>query len=179
LTTGRIILFVSAGTVIVLGGIGYWYYTSQIELLKNSIVLTPVRVQLGSYTTEKADLLLTLRISNESNLDAEILDFSGSVILNGIKLADITLNKDQFIDATTRKTNILPARGYSDIDLVVSFAPNKILGDAWTIIKQFANTKDIAIQLADGQARIKTGFIKTTIPIPYYTTLQQILTSPT
>lgn len=179
MTTGRIILFASAGAVIALGGIGYWYYTSQIELLKNSIVLSPVRIQLGSYTTDKAELLLTLRISSESNLDAEILDFSGSVVLNGIKIADIKLDTNQFIDATTRKTNILPARGYSDIDLVVSFAPNKILGDAWTIIKQFANSQDIAIQLADSQARIKTGFIKTTISIPYYTTLRQILSSPT
>lgn len=178
MTKGKAILITIAGSLAAGGGIGYWYYNKQLQILKESFKIKPIKIQLGRFSGDSAELLLALRIESQSNLDAEILDYSASIVIQGENIANISLDKNQFADASFAKTNILPAKGYSDIHLIVSFDPQKIVGQGWSIIKGFANSRDLLIELRNSKGTIKTGFIKMSVPIDYQTTLMEIL-SPT
>jgi LEA14-like dessication related protein len=71
---------------------------------------------------------------------------------------------------------IIPAMGYSDIAIKVAFSPLSIGQNAVDLILGSMATKDALIRL-NGYAKVKTAFIKTSVPVTYATTLKEYLKS--
>ncbi len=151
--------------VLVVGGGAYYYYTRQINMLEN-LEYKGTGLQIITMTEDLVVVTLRLRITSKSTLEAVITDLNLDFYLNDIKLANVVDDKKI----------VIPAKGYSDVDLKISFSPKEIRQDFVTLASYFIQTSDANIKL-NGYAKVKSAFITLRLPFEYETTLREFMAS--
>lgn len=158
-------LIIGLAVASIAGVAGYLYYSKQVKLLQNSLTYKLISFSIGTVTETAAQVFLTMRIFSSSTLDADIQELYTDVYLNGILVGNVQ-NLDKFI---------LPAKGYSDVNLTVTFSPRELLMDALKLVSSFLNAKDFFIKV-QGFIKIKmVGFINMSVPFTYDTSLHEIM----
>lgn len=113
---------------------------------------------------------------NEIAIDISILFTSQADLeakVNKIYL-DLFLENKNVGFLKEEKSFIIPAKGSHNITLFVSINPQLIFKNVTDIILGVSKNKDIKFKV-DGYADISSGFVSTTLPIKYETTLKEYL----
>lgn len=156
-------------TLLFIGGIGalgyalYKYFKIQTDLLKN-FEYKIVGIKIKKITKTELPFDLKIRFISKSSIDAKVSRIYLDVFVEGSNVGYVSENKEFLI----------PSNGSSDIDLAFSFNPQVILKNLSNIILSGLGKKDLAFGLK-GFANVKSGFISTTIPIDYQTTIKDYL----
>ncbi len=154
------------------------FYLQQIEKLQNEMTYQLVGFKLGKVSMDLVEIYLTLRLHSTSTLDAEIIDFFSDFLINGVKVAEIKLDKEKLsanMKTSGSKKNILPARGYSDIGIKIDLLPKQIKANVLGFIKSYITTKDLAVHLASGTVKVQMGWIRKEIKFDYATNLKELM----
>jgi len=155
------LLFISG--IGLLGIALYRYLKKQSEILKEF--------------TWKISAIKILKVSkNEVAMDVTFLFTSSADIEAKIEriYLDLYLQGKNVGYISEDKSFIIPAKGTSAIPLHISINPQAIFQDLVNMTLGIAKKRDIDFQLK-GFANIKSGFISTTLPIDYKTTLNEYL----
>jgi LEA14-like dessication related protein len=154
-------------SVLVLGGVGllggllYWYFKRQANLLQQYSV-DIVGVKFNTISTNNVNMVISVKLTNVADIEAKVNKMYMDVAIEG-KNAGYVINEKPFS---------IPAKGYNYIDLNIAFNPKLILTNILGITLGVAQNKDIKIDL-NGYANISSGFLSTTLPIKYSTTLKE------
>lgn len=173
---------------IILGGLGaaYYavrtYYLVQINKLENEMQYAVTAFRFGKVSLDLLEVFLTIRLNNKSNISAEILDFTSDVMINNIYVATVRLDKERLISKVRTnkpvagtKQNILPANGYSDIDIEIDIVPKQIKDNVLDLVKSYWSTKDLSIRLDNGYVQVKVGPFTKKIDFDYSTTVKELM----
>jgi LEA14-like dessication related protein len=152
------------GAVLAVAGSLYMYYKNQVNLLQQ-LSYTPVGVRFDSISLDKAVVMVQIRIDSNSRLEALIERLSLDIYLNGFKAGHVT----------ELKPLLIPAKGYSIVNLKVEFSPKELGQNIVSLAGDFYRQKDMRIGLK-GEAKVKSSFIRTTIPVDYTTTVKELMT---
>lgn len=158
-------IIIISSIVLVVGGGIYYFYKRQIELLKE-LTYKPMGLQLVKLDMDESIINLKLRITSTSTIEAMVDELNLDFYLNGIKLANIVENR----------TIVIPARGYSDVDLKIAFSPQAIKENVVSLGSYFIQKKDALIRL-NGYAKVKSAFMSLRLPFEYETTLKELMTT--
>jgi hypothetical protein len=148
----------------------YYYAKKQVALLEG------YQYKINSFKIQTFDLQKikgTISVYFASNTDIEVLveKFYLDFYFNGVVVGYIE-------DATPF---IIPARtqnsvGSTIIDFNFTLNPQLVIGNAADIIGYVLRQKDASISVR-GYGKLKSGFVRATLPIVYDTTLNEIMTS--
>lgn len=159
--------------LLIAGGIGvlgfglYQYFRYQTKkLLEFTWKFSGIKV--NKFNLNELNLVLTMRFFSKADIEAKINRLYLDLYLNNTKVGYVIEDKPF----------IIPARGSSDISLNISINPKYVLSNIIDLTLGSASQKDILFKF-DGFANIKSGFISTTLPIKYETSLRQYLSSVT
>jgi hypothetical protein len=141
----------------------YRYFKTQTNLLLDyqwkiagfkiiRFSLTEITINLSILFTSKADI--------EAKINKIYLD----LFLEGKNVG--------FISEV--KSFIIPAKGSTTIPLLISINPQSIFKNIFDVSLGIAKSKDLRFKI-DGYANVKSGFISTTLPIKYETTIKEYL----
>jgi hypothetical protein len=141
----------------------YRYFKIQTDIVKDfqwkvsgfkivSITLTELSIDLSILFTSKADL--------EAKINKLYLD----VFVGGKNVG--------FVSQV--KSFIIPAKGSTTIPLHISINPQAIFKNIFDVSLGVAKNKDLRFKL-DGYANINSGFISTTVPVVYETTIKEYM----
>lgn len=147
----------------ILGGAVYLFYKKQIDQL-SKLKYAFLKVSLGNLGATDTVLNLSLMVTSESTLEAEITDLNLEVFLNEKKVGSVS----------EIKPIILPAKGSSVVDLKISITPLQAGMDLLSAATSYLTKKDANIKI-NGYGKVKSAFIKTSVPFTYETTLKQII----
>ena len=109
----------------------------------------------------------------------------GNVVVKFTSISDVEITIEQFylelffnekyVGYIEDKTPfVIPAKGFNNISFDFTLNPQLILGNITDIFAYTFNQKDAAIKVT-GFAKIKSGFVRATLPITYETTVREIL----
>lgn len=146
---------------LVVAGVGaiiyaiYSFYKKQFKLIMDYDYKI-IGVRLKKLTANEVIFDMKFRFFNKSKIEAEVEKIFLKVIVEGADIGFITEN-DKFV---------IPAQGSSDIDLQITSNPQLVFKNALGIILSGVKRKDLKFTM-DGYAEIRSGFIKTTLPIQY------------
>jgi LEA14-like dessication related protein len=144
-----------------LGGALYMYFKKQAELLLQYKV-DIVGVKFGKITANSVDMIISVKFTSIADLEAKVNKMYLDVAVEGANVGYVTNDK----------TFIIPAKGFSYIDLNITFNPKLILGNVVDIALGLKKNKDINVDL-NGFANVSSGLLSTTIPIKYHTTIKE------
>jgi LEA14-like dessication related protein len=144
-----------------LGGALYMYFKKQADLLLQYKV-DIVGVKFGKVTANSVDMVISVKFTSIADLEAKVNKMYLDVAVEGANVGYVTNDK----------TFIIPAKGFSYIDLNITFNPKLILGNVVDIVIGVKKNKDINVDL-NGFANVSSGILSTTIPIKYHTTIKQ------
>jgi hypothetical protein len=149
------------GGLSVLGYGLYRYFKYQLnQLLKYTWKLETVKnIKFGK---DNISWNFSILFTSQSDIEAEIEKLYLDLYLGGANVG--------FVEQ--QKGFIIPARGSSSIPLFTSINPKAILGNAINFALEFSRYKDMKFTI-DGYAKIKSGFLRTTLPIKYETTVRE------
>lgn len=153
------------GSLAVVGTAGYIYYKKQVEQLQE-MNFELINFNVGDITKDPTKAFLTIRIISNSTIDATIKDLFIDVMVNGTKLGTIEETKEF----------IIPAKGYSDVPLTITYSPKLLLGSALQVLNSYLSAKDFMINL-DGFVKIKIAFLSKTVPFRFGTSTKQLLST--
>jgi LEA14-like dessication related protein len=156
--------------IIILGIAGaatgiYLYYKKQVSLLMD------FTYDIIGYGVEKVGMAesiikLTIRVHSASKLSATVSDMNLDVYMEGVKLGNVK----------EVKPIVIPAMGYSDVELKVAFSPLQIGQNAVDLVRNYTSKMDAQIRVA-GYMKVKAAFINTSVPFEYTTTVKEQLAS--
>ena len=149
------------GGVGLLGGLLVWYFKKQADLLLQYKV-DIVGVKFNTISTKNVNMVISCKLTNMSDIEVQVNKMYMDVAIEG-QNAGYVINEKVFA---------IPSHGYNYIDLNIAFNPKLILTNILGIGLGVAQNKDIKIDLK-GFANIKSGFLTTTLPIKYSTTLRE------
>lgn len=159
---GTAILLIAVG----IGVVGaYYYYQRQVAALHN-LTYKLVGFSLGDMSQPIVTATLIFRIYSSSTIDAQVNALFLDVYINGAKIGTIQ-NASSFI---------IPAAGYSDVPLTVSFSPAVLESDAIGVLATYLTSQDMIIAL-NGYVSVKSAFLNVSVPVNYTTTLKEVLSS--
>lgn len=161
MSKGAIILTVA---LVVLGGVGFYYF-KEIQLIQN-ITYQLIGFNVSNLSESVSTVTLDLRLFSQSTIDAEVEALFLDVYLDNVKLGSVQ----------QVAPFLIPARGYSDAQLLVNFSPALLVGDALNLLTGTALSGDMAVQVL-GYAKIKSSFLTLTIPFTYSTTAKELMAS--
>jgi len=144
-----------------LGGALYMYFKKQADLLLQYKV-DIVGVKFGKVTANSVDMVISVKFTSIADLEAKVNKMYLDVAVEGANVGYVTNDK----------TFIIPAKGFSYIDLNITFNPKLILGNVVDIVIGVKKNKDINVDL-NGFANVSSGILSTTIPIKYHTTIKE------
>jgi LEA14-like dessication related protein len=157
--------FIIIGIVVAglgLGIAGYYYYSKQVDLLRD-MSFKLLGVQAPKIGIDDTVLDITLRATSESTLQATIVNLYLDIFVNDVKV--FTIVKDTAF--------LLPAKGYTDIDVTAQFSPRKLLFSATDILSAAAKMKNAKIDIrGSATAKIPVLNKNKNIPIDYTTYLK-------
>ena len=156
-------------TLLYIGGAGilvyalYRYFKVQSDLLMQyEYKIAGVKVRKLSLNELSLDL--SIQFTSKSDIEAKIKKIFLNMYVEGKKVGFITETKEF----------VIPARGSSIVPLFISVNPQFVLKNLTDIALGIGKAKDVRFSI-DGYADIKSGFISTTVPIKYETTLKEYL----
>lgn len=155
--------------VLVLGGIGvigyalYRYYVRQISFLKD-ITYQVVGLRIKSVSASQVSMDITTRIYNASNVEATVTEMYLDFLINGIKVGNVNEVQDIVI---------LPSRT-TDVTFNFAFNPRLIGKNILDLVSLSVQSKDMTFDVR-GYVRVKSSFLKTTIPFEYQNNLKSLL----
>lgn len=160
--------------LLLIGGFGvlafglYKYFTYQTKkLLDFDWSLSGIKINKFSLT--ELNLVLTIRLTSKADIEAKVQKLYLDLYLMGVRVGYV--NED--------KPFVIPARGSSDIPLNISISPQIIFKNIIDVTSGIGKNKDVMFKF-DGFANIKSGFVSTTLPMVYETSIKQYLgTIPT
>lgn len=157
----KTILYVAG--ISILAGTIYWYFKVQTALLRD-FTYKIIGFRLQNITNSNLAFTLKFRFTNKSSIEATVKKLYSDVFLEGKNVGFITESKEF----------IIPAHGSSDIDLYFSVQLNNVAMNLPDLIGAILTKKDIAFSLK-GTVTVKSGIIKTTLPIEYDNTVKKYL----
>lgn len=150
------------GAIAAVLGTGYFFYRSQIKKLE-SMKYQFLKVGLTSFDKDTAVLSVTLMVTSTSTLEAQITDLNLDVYFDNVKVG--TINE--------QKPIIIPAKGNSMVDLKVSIPLSNIATNVLGLAQSYFKEKNAAIKI-NGYGKVKSAFIKTSVPFEYDSTLKEM-----
>ena len=142
---------------------------------------------LYRYFKTQGDLLnkFTWKVSGFKVINLSLTELSANVDFLFTSVADIEAKVEKlYLDLYINNVNvgfvsedksfIIPARGSSTIPIHVSINPKVVLSNLIDLTFGSAKNKDVMFKL-NGFANVKSGFISTTLPITYETSIKQYL----
>lgn len=158
-------------TLLVIGGLsllgyGLYRYLKQQAFLLSKYTWKVSRIDNVKFNINELSMDITFLFSSTADIEAKI---------NRLYL-DIFLNDKNVGYVTETKVFIIPARGQSLVPIRISVNPKSVLQNIIGFGLGVAKDKDIKFKF-DGFADIKSGFVKTTLPIKYESTIKEYLAS--
>jgi len=145
----------------------YTYFKTQTKkLLEFDWKVSGIRVT--NFSLNELAIDITFLFTSKADIEAKI---------NRIYL-DLYLQGKNVGYVSEVKPFILPARGSANIPVHVSVSPQDILRNIIDLTLGVGKQKDVMFKLK-GFANVSSGFISTTLPIEYETSLKQYLSSIT
>jgi LEA14-like dessication related protein len=155
--------------ILVFSGLGiigyslYRYYNKQITFLKD-ITYQVVGVKIVKIATDNISLDITNRIYNASNVEATVTEMYLDFYLNNVLIGNVNEAKDLVI---------LPLKT-TDVTYRFTFNPKLVVKNLVSVVTFAVSAKDMTFE-ARGYAKIKSGFVQTTIPFEYKNNLKSFL----
>lgn len=157
----KILLF-SAGAGLLAFALIRYFKMQQDLLSKFSYRVTALR--FNKISGDLVTVEVSIKFMSIADLEAKVLGVYLDVLVDNAKVGFIS-NENAFV---------IPAHGSSNIDLTVTFSPINILRTILRTGISGATKNDVGLAI-DGFARLKSGFLSTTLPVKYSTSLQQFL----
>jgi hypothetical protein len=155
--------------LLILGGLGvlgfglYKYFTYQAKkLLDFEWAFSGIKV--NRFSLSELNLVITIRFTSKADIEAKVEKLYLDLFLMGVRVGYISEDKPF----------ILPARGSADIPLNISINPQVIFKNIIDVTSGIGKNKDVMFKF-DGFANIKSGFVSTTLPIKYETSIKEYL----
>lgn len=156
-------LYLIAGGVFLLAGGVYIYLRRQANILKDfSWKIKGFKVR--SFSFSNLSLQVTFLFTSKADVEATIKKMYFDIYVQGKNVGFIKEEK-QFI---------IPANGSSEVPLYISVNPQAVFKNIIDVTLLSAQSKDVMFTL-DGYVNVKSGFISTTIPVKYETSIKQYL----
>lgn len=155
--------------LLILGGLGllgfgvYKYFKTQASLLKD-FTWKIVGFKIRKITLSELSLDVTFLFTSKADIEATISKLYLDLFLEDTNVGFLTEDK----------AFLIPAHGSANIPLFISINPQYVLKNLINVSLGIAKSKDISFRLK-GYANIKSGFISTTLPIDYKTTIKEYL----
>ena len=155
--------------ILVFSGLGiigyslYRYYNKQITFLKD-ITYQVVGVKIVKIATDNISLDITNRIYNASNVEATVTEMYLDFYLNNVLIGNVNEAKHLVI---------LPLKT-TDVTYRFTFNPKLVVKNLVSVVTFAVSAKDMTFE-ARGYAKIKSGFVQTTIPFEYKNNLKSFL----
>jgi LEA14-like dessication related protein len=155
--------------VLIFSGLGiigyslYRYYKKQIKFLTD-ITYSVVGVKIVNVGKDNVSLDITNRIYNASNVEATVTEMYLDFYLNNVLIGNVNEVKDILI---------LPLKT-TDVTYRFTFNPQLVVKNLVSVVTFAISAKDMTFG-ARGYAKIKSGFVQTTIPFEYKNNLKSFL----
>jgi hypothetical protein len=154
-------------TLLFIGGAGvlgyslYRYFKIQSTLLQGyEYKIAGIKVR--SFKFNDLALDVDIKFTSKADIEAKI---------NKVYLTLFLEDKEVgFVKEV--KEFIIPARGSSIVPIFISINPQYVLKNLTDIVLGIGRSKDVRFRM-EGYASIQSGFVRTTLPIKYQTTLKQ------
>lgn len=153
----------------ILGGLGllgfgvYKYFKTQVATLSN-FTWKVTKFKIIKLSLSELSIDVNFLIRSDADLEAKVNKLYLDLYLQGKNVGFIS-EENGFV---------IPARGSADIPLHISISPQAILRNIIDVTLGSVKSKDVMFKL-NGFANIKSGFISTTLPITYETSIKQYL----
>jgi hypothetical protein len=156
-------ILLAVGGLSLLGFGLYKYFKTQADLLtKFTWKLQSFKIRKFSF--EELAIDVTFLFTSVADLEAKVQKMYLDLYLEGKNVGYIMEEKEF----------IIPAHGSSSIPIFVSINPQAIFKNLIDFTLNIGKNKDVRFKM-DGFASIKSGFVSTTLPIKYETTLKEYL----
>ncbi len=149
----KIILFAAGLSVI---GLGIWHYVKRQQELLSQFKWEVEALDIPTLTATSVVVNMKIKFISIADVEAKVNNVYLNVLVQGQPVGYV-VNTEPFI---------VPAHGYSFINLSINFNPTLVLGGLVDIILGVIKNKNMTVSL-DGYANIKSGWVSTTLPIEY------------
>lgn len=175
------ILFIAGGAALAAGGVGaYYFYQRQLDLLKNHLKYKIIWYSISKNPDDPSlvDFNFKVRITSDSTIEAKVKKLYLEIFVDGTKLGIIQNTTFKAPDGTERDYFIIPAKGFSDVPLKLTFSPKLLTGSLVSGILNYIGNKDMTLNLT-GYIKIQSWVISISVPFTYQTTLKEIMAPST
>jgi LEA14-like dessication related protein len=155
--------------LLIFGGISllgfglYRYFKKQADILKD-FTWKVSGFKLIKLTLNELSIDVSILFSSKADIEAKINKLYLDIYVEGKNVG--------FVQEV--KSFIIPANGSTNIPLHISINPQSVFKNIFDVSLGVAKSKDLRLKL-DGYANIRSGFISTTIPVVYETTIKEYL----
>jgi len=155
--------------VSMLGGVAAFGYFLYAYAKKQAELLAKYDYKIVGFKIDNFDLQMikgsiSINFGSKSDVEVKIEQFILDFYFNGQKVG--------YLEDTT--PFVIPAKGSTVIPFSYTLNPQLILGNVADIVAYAFRKKDASISVR-GYAKLKSGFVKATLPISYDTTIKEIL----
>ena len=155
--------------LLIFGGISllgfglYRYFKKQADILKD-FTWKVSGFKLIKLTLNELSVDVSILFSSKADIEAKINKLYLDIYVEGKNVG--------FVQEV--KSFIIPANGSTNIPLHISINPQSVFKNIFDVSLGVAKSQDLRLKL-DGYANIRSGFISTTIPVVYETTIKEYL----
>jgi LEA14-like dessication related protein len=156
-------------SLVILSGLGvigyalYRYYSKQIDFLKD-ITYQVVGFKIAKVSANNVSVDITNRIYNASNVEATVSELYLDFLLNDVRIGQVNEVKDI----------VIKPQQTTDVTYRFTFDPKLVIKNVVDLITFSVAAKDMTF-VAQGYAKVKSSFLKTTIPFEYKNTLKNFI----
>ena len=140
-------------TVLAGAGYGLYRYFKKQQKLLDEYTAKPIAFSIVKWTNDEAIVNFTIRLTNKSDLEATINKIYSDVYLNEIYVGQVN----------DTNSNIVPARGISDIKASFTFSPKVILANIVDLALGSLQLRNMNYRLK-GYVIAKSNIIQVSVP---------------
>jgi hypothetical protein len=156
-------VLLAVGGLSLLGFGLYKYFKTQADLL-SKFTWKIQGFKIRKFSLQELAIDITFLFTSVADIEAKVEKLYLDLFLEG-KNVGFIMEEKEFI---------IPAKGSSSIPIFVSINPQAIFKNIIDFTLNVAKNKDIRFKI-EGYASVKSGFVKTTLPIKYETSLKEYL----